>query len=128
MKVTGLDHIVLRSINVSRSLSWYMEVLGLEGERIEEWRRGEVPFPSVRIDEGTLIDLFEATSGLDKAAGNLDHFCLVLDPAEWQALVDSGAVQVTLGPVEVFGAHGMGESVYTHDPDGNTVELRRYPK
>jgi len=128
MKVKALDHIVLKSLDVSRSLRWYMDVLDLEGVRIEEWQRGEAPFPSVRIDEGTLIDLFEAGSGLDKAAGNLDHFCLVLDGAEWQTLVDSGSVQIVLGPVEVFGARGMGESVYTHDPDGNTVELRRYPE
>jgi len=31
--------------------------LGLQGERVDEWRRGEIFFPSVRIDETTIIEL-----------------------------------------------------------------------
>ena len=37
----------------------YLEALELAAaERVDAWRAGEVPFPSVRIDESTLIDLF----------------------------------------------------------------------
>ena len=50
MKVTGFDHIVLRCADVEASLAFYCDELGLEPERVEEWRRGEVLFPSVRID------------------------------------------------------------------------------
>src|SRR5690606_8042172 len=55
--VRGFDHLVLRVADVERSLAWYLGVLGLEPVRVEEWRRGTVPFPSVRIDAGTIIDL-----------------------------------------------------------------------
>ena len=41
VKVTGLDHIVLTCADVERSLAWYIECLGLSGERVDEWRRGE---------------------------------------------------------------------------------------
>ena len=37
-------------------------MLGLEPERVDEWRRGEVLFPSVRITPTTIIDLFGADS------------------------------------------------------------------
>lgn len=124
MRIIGLDHIVLNCSDVSRSLEWYREVLGLEGERVEEWRRGEAPFPSVRVDAGTIVDLFESS---DRGEGeNLDHFCLVMPETDWHDMVDGGSVEVLRGPANVFGARGMGESVYTKDPDGNTVELRHY--
>ncbi len=39
-RVLGLDHIVLKSPDVERSLAFYQDVLGLQGDRVEEWRRG----------------------------------------------------------------------------------------
>ena len=41
LSVTGLDHIVLVSADVERTLAWYSDLLGLEPVRVEEWRRGE---------------------------------------------------------------------------------------
>jgi len=49
-RVVGLDHLVINSHDVERSLSFYCDTLGLQAERVEEWRRQEVIFPSVRID------------------------------------------------------------------------------
>jgi catechol 2,3-dioxygenase-like lactoylglutathione lyase family enzyme len=46
--------------------------------------------------------------------------------AEWEDMVESGTIPVERGPSKVFGARGMGMSIYTRDPDGNLVELRRY--
>ncbi|MDA8046839.1 MAG: VOC family protein [Actinomycetota bacterium] len=125
MRISGLDHIVLNTPDPERSLAWYTDVLGLAGERVEEWRRGNVAFPSVRIDAGTIIDLFRSDGGPARSA-NLNHFCLVMPAADWEQMVETGDIPVDRGPSEVFGARGMGRSIYTHDPDGNTVELRRY--
>jgi len=69
--VQGLDHIVLVCTDVEASLGFYCGELGLTPERVEEWRRGEVPFPSARISASTIIDLFGGTpSGrnLDQSA------------------------------------------------------------
>ena len=57
VKVTGLDHMVLRVPDREKAIEFFTEVLGMEGVRLEEWRAGKVPFPSVRINEGTLIDI-----------------------------------------------------------------------
>jgi len=120
VKVTGFDHIVLRCADVEASLAFYCDELGLEPERVEEWRRGEVLFPSVRIDPATLIDLF----GAERDGRNLDHFCLVIEPTELDALAARfpGAVRGD----GLFGAQGFASSVYLEDPDGNTIELRSY--
>ena len=122
MRVTGLDHLVLNVSDVERSLAYYMGVLGLEGERVDEWRGGAVPFPSVRIDAGTIIDLFAG----DRSGENLNHLCLVLPQADWEEAVKHDGIEITGGPAELFGARGTGSSIYTRDPDGNTIELRHY--
>ncbi|MQY16913.1 Virulence protein [Streptomyces sp. RB5] len=124
MRVKGFDHLVLNVGDVERALEFYTGTLGLEPERVEEWRAGKVPFPSVRIDEGAVIDLFSRPRG----ESNVDHLCLVVDPLDWQEVVDSGTLDVLEGPVSRWGARGVAQSVYVSDPDGNTVELRWYPQ
>ncbi|HEY5011143.1 MAG TPA: VOC family protein [Acidimicrobiia bacterium] len=122
MKVIGLDHIVIVTPDVERSLAWYEGVLGLAGERVEEWRRGEVPFPSVRVNATTIVDLLHGA----RSGTNVDHVCLVIEPQDLGALADSGRFDVAGGPATLFGAQGNGEALYVRDPDGNTVELRHY--
>ena len=124
MRVKALDHLVLNVADVEKSLEFYTGRLGLTPERVEEWRAGKVPFPSVRIDAATVIDLFAAP----RVESNVDHFCLVVDPLDWQQVVDSGDFDVLEGPVPRWGARGQAQSVYVNDPDGNTVELRWYPQ
>ena len=58
IKITDLDHIVLNVGDIEQSLKFYTEVLGLSGERVDEFKAGKVGFPSVRINAGTIIDLF----------------------------------------------------------------------
>ncbi|QLJ00415.1 VOC family protein [Streptomyces sp. NEAU-sy36] len=124
MRVKDFDHLVLNVADVERALAFYTGPLGLAGERVEEWRAGKVPFPSVRISGTTVIDLVERPRG----ESNVDHICLVVDPLDWQEVVASGTFDVVEGPVPRWGARGSAESVYVRDPDGNTVELRWYPQ
>ena len=58
--VRGLDHVVVRCRDVEASLAWYCGELGLAALDVEAWRSGARPFPSVRIDAGTIIDLVPA--------------------------------------------------------------------
>ena len=53
-----MDHIVLRTKDVEESLRFYTEVLGMQAERVEQWRAGEVRFPSARLNADTIIDFF----------------------------------------------------------------------
>ena len=77
---------------------------------------------SVRIDEGTIIDLFET----ERDGSNVDHVCLVVEAVDLEAVAASGEFDVVAGPSELFGARGMGTGLYVRDPDGNVVELRHY--
>ena len=122
VRVVGLDHIVLNVSDVEQAVAWYVDELGLEPVRLEEFRRGEVFFPSARVDDTTIIDFL----GTERTGSNVDHLCLVIEPTDLDVLAASGRFDVVSGPSEVFGALGMGRSVYVHDPDGNLVELRCY--
>lgn len=124
--VVGFDHLVLRCQDVERSLAWYTGPLGMHGVRIEEWRAGAAPFPSVRADATTIIDLIP-TRG-DVTERNLDHLCLVVADGVVDAVAAAGELfRVVDGPDHRYGAQGDGWSVYVLDPDDNVVELRSYP-
>jgi catechol 2,3-dioxygenase-like lactoylglutathione lyase family enzyme len=124
VRVRGLDHVVLNCQDVDRSLRWYIEELELQAVRVDEWRAGTAPFPSVRVDDATIIDLLAAA----RSGVNVDHICLVVEPTDLGALAASGRFEVVGdGPVGgLFGARGYATSLYVRDPDGNTIELRAY--
>ncbi|MGN6694954.1 MAG: VOC family protein [Aquihabitans sp.] len=122
VRVTGLDHIVLDVADTERSLAFYVDELGMAPVRVDEWRRGEVFFASVRVDPTTIIDLLETPP----TGRNVDHFCVVIEEQDLQTLADSGRFDVVDGPDQRYGAQGDGTSLYVRDPDGNVVELRHY--
>jgi len=133
LRVTGIDHVVFRVADVERAIAFYVDTLGLEPVRVDEWRAGAVLFPSVRVDATTIIDLFPREYAADDdgdadaaVARNVDHVCLVVEPCDLQAVADSGTFDVVGGPAELFGAQGQGIGLYVRDPDGNVLELRHY--
>lgn len=134
IKIIELDHIVLNVGDIDRSLTFHTEVLGLKGERVDEFRSGKVSFPSVRINDQTIIDLFPRKDGAakltaEKANGNLNHFCLVVGAEDFSGIVSylgENHVAILQGPVSRWGAQGRATSVYFLDPDGNEVEIRCY--
>jgi catechol 2,3-dioxygenase-like lactoylglutathione lyase family enzyme len=132
LKIVEMDHIVIRIKDVEGALDFYTGILGLEPNRVEEWRRGDLPFPCARINASTLIDLKPWTEDEPVGDGrrNMDHFCLVLEPTDMDALSDhlreQGVTVVSDAPAQRSGARGMASSIYIQDPEGNQIELRHY--
>ena len=122
MRITGVDHYVLVTPDVEALIAWYRDELGLQPERLEEWRRGEVLFASLRVSDSTLIDVFTG----DRTGVNMDHVALVVEDVDLDELAASGRFDVEMGPADLFGARGTGRGVYLRDPAGNRVELRTY--
>jgi catechol 2,3-dioxygenase-like lactoylglutathione lyase family enzyme len=133
--ITELDHIVLNVADIDRSLEFYIKILGLMPERLDEFKAGKVGFPSVRINQETIIDLFpipkdeSSQKGDGKRAANLNHFCMVIGQEDFAGIIDylkEKEIAVRGGPVSRWGARGRATSVYFLDPDGNEIELRCY--
>jgi catechol 2,3-dioxygenase-like lactoylglutathione lyase family enzyme len=125
LRPVALDHIVLIVDDVDRSLGWYLGVVGLAPVRVEEWRKGEAPFPSVRVSADTIIDIIARRAPVT-VEPNLDHLCLTVECDDLRAWAADHDLTV-LDAGDRFGARGVATSIYVHDPDGNTVELRTYP-
>ena len=132
VRVTGLDHVVLRVADLDRALRFYCGGLGLPVEKRQE------AIGLVQLRAGSsLIDLVPLDGKLGREGGagparegrNVDHFALRIAPFDGPALaahlrshgVEPGDV------VQRYGAEGDGPSMYVTDPDGNGVELKGPP-
>ena len=122
LRVLGVDHVVFTVADVEASAAWYHDRLGLEVLRLEEWRRGEVPFVSLRISDTALIDLIAG----ERSGQNVDHVSLCVE-GSLDEVVASGRFDVVHPPFDIFGAQGVGAGMYVRDPDGNVIELKTYP-
>lgn len=107
-------------------LDFYTRVLGLSEER----RVDAIGLVQLRAGR-SMIDLVPAAAGGGAGESALDHFCLDVDAESLAAvaayLEECGAPP--LGPpMDTYGAHGMGSSVYVRDPEANVVELKVGPR
>ena len=121
VKVVGFDHVVVNTLNAEAMLAFYCDELGLEPVRVDEWRRGEVLFPSVRVHAR------DAHRPVPGRADRREHEPLLPgDRADRSRRARRRASRARDRADGLFGAQGFASSVYVHDPDGNTVELRFY--
>ncbi len=127
--VQSIDHVVLRTTDLSAMLHFYQRVLGCPIERTLP----DLGLTQLRAGE-SIIDLVVVDSELGQLGGkapqqdgrNLDHFCLQIAAFDEQELVDylnQYDIEVTEF-AERYGAQGFGRSAYIQDPEGNVVELK----
>ena len=134
-----LDHVVLWTDDPLRAVEFYEQVVGLTPVRVEEFRAGQAPFPSVRVSNESIIDLMaraaapmiDAMSRAEASAGHrVNHVCLSMSKAEFNALQGRLAARdIPMSPMmqQSFGAQGLAPyAFYFRDPDGNVLEARYY--
>jgi len=134
--IAGIDHIVLRVVDLESMLRFYIDTLGCKLEKVQE----SIGLYQLRAGQ-SLIDLIPIDGPLGQQGGaapgqggrNLEHFCLRVDMQsgafDGDALIeylrskgmDPGAV------ASRYGADGQGPSIYVSDPEGNVVELKGPP-
>lgn len=126
--VKGLDHVVIRAVDIGKMLQFYRDVLGLQVAKHNE------PLGLWHLDAGgSMIDLVDMTGPLGQKGGpapgpgrNLDHVAIKVAPFDEAALAayfDQAGVEREEAAKTRFGAGGDGLSLYLKDPEGNGVEL-----
>ncbi len=125
VRISGLDHVVLRVGDLDRAIAFYETVLNCQVER----RLDQPKLVQLRAG-ASLIDLVPASASPgaaeDPAGRNMDHFAVRVDGFD-AALLAAHLRRhgIAVGEVrERYGAQGYGPSLYITDPDGNTVELK----
>ncbi len=134
-----IDHVVLWVDDPKRALEFYVEVIGLEAVRARDFEDGKAPFPSVRVNDTTIIDLMnralvpfvrEFTAGGMSGGAPVNHVCLSMGASAYDSLTARLAergIRLKPGGKSSFGAQGVtAHSAYFLDPDGNVLEIRHY--
>jgi catechol 2,3-dioxygenase-like lactoylglutathione lyase family enzyme len=134
-----LDHVVLWVRDPVASADFYEKAVGMEPLRITEFAAGTASFPSVRLNDETILDLAPLTlaehmtmvPGAAHSAGHpVNHVCLSLPPDAFEALrsrLEERSVPVSDFTYDSYGARGLARrSFYFRDPDGNVFEARHY--
>ncbi|MFE0250369.1 VOC family protein [Streptomyces sp. NPDC059010] len=134
-----LDHVVLWVRDPMASADFFEKAVGMEPIRLSEFSAGAASFPSVRLNEETILDLMPLTMaermtmlpGAAESSGHpVNHVCLALPGRDFDALrarLEERATPVTDISHGSFGARGNAKrSFYFRDPDGNIFEARHY--
>ncbi len=135
-----IDHVVLWVESPKRALEFYVDVLGLAPVQAQDFEEDRASFPSVRLNETTILDLMdrskvsavrEFTGGGDDSGGApTNHICLSMKASDYASLTArlvGRGVELKSAGERPFGARGhAAHSVYFRDPDGNVLEIRHY--
>ncbi len=117
-----IDHVVLWVENPKRALDFYINILGLAPVRVKDFEEGRAPFPSVRLNETTILDLMDHsmlprvrkfTDGGERSGGApINHLCLSMNAADYASLnarLLAQGVELKTSGEKAFGAQGHAE-------------------
>jgi len=132
MRISAIDHVVIRARDYERMIAFYRDVLGCP----LEWRRDDLGMAHMRAGRA-LIDLVDANGALGKKGGpapgkearNMDHLCLQVESFDPEVVLRhlKGCGARVEEPQKRYGAEGDGLSIYLYDPEDNLIELRAAP-
>jgi catechol 2,3-dioxygenase-like lactoylglutathione lyase family enzyme len=126
--IERIDHLVLTVRDLAASLDFYERVLGA---RVVPPHKGRGPtavaFGRQKINIHVAGKEFEPKATIPTVGSG--DFCLITETPVEAVVAHLGrcGIAVELGPVPRIGALGPMISVYFRDPDGNLVEVAKYP-
>jgi len=134
-----IDHVVLWVDNPTKSLDFYVDIMGMRPVRLQDFEKGTASFPSVRLNDSTILDLMsrdmlsgvqDFTGGSNAGGAPINHLCFSMNAEDYSALrarLLAQEIELTSGGEGAFGARGLAQSSeYFSDPDGNVIEIRHY--
>ncbi len=124
--VTALDHLVLTVRDLTQTVAFYQDVLGMQAVQFtpaDGSTRWALKFGAQKINLHVADTPF-APHAATPAPGSADLCFLSETPiADWTAHLATCGAAVIAGPIARTGATGPIRSIYIRDPDGNLIEV-----
>jgi len=123
LRLTGLDHIGLKVLSMSRTLDFYQRLgitlLRTSGPNAAGERSAVM---QVGNQELNIFSHPAASAAMDNPLG-MDHLCLTVDAASVDDVI-AGLRQIGIDIVKGPEQRRDGMALFVHDPDGVRVELQ----
>lgn len=124
--LSSLDHLVLTVADISATVAFYTNVLGMEVEQFhpaDGSTRWALKFGSQKINLHPAASPFDPKAA-NPSPGTADLCFLTQTPlTEWQDHLRNQGITIEEGPVPRTGATGPILSIYIRDPDSNLIEI-----
>ncbi len=124
ISVRGVGHVVLKVRDLDRSARFYRDLLGLE-----EVARATIGAPMVFFSTGqshhdvALVEVGAAAPAAPRNAVGLAHVALKIGTTLEELRAAKAHLEAHgAGPLRLR-EHGVSQSIYLDDPDGNVIEL-----
>ena len=136
MKIKEIGHIAFTCKDLDASIAFYTQILGLEevfhltyedgGTKREGDPRWIV---YLKVNDGNYIELFNGQDATEEEIAdgnkfNYSHFCVIVEDLKSvrEEIIAKGApidTDLQMGPDNSY-------QMWTHDPDGNRIEIMQY--
>ena len=125
--ITSIDHIVLTSKDVDKTIEFYTKILGMTLELFpvanEQNKRLALKFGNQKINIHDASSPF-SPHAKNPTSGSIDIcFLSHVDLTEWSKIFAANNITIENGPIRKTGATGSLMSLYVRDPDGNLIEI-----
>ena len=117
MKLTGFDHVNIRTANLAAMVKWYDRVLGMTSGK-----RPDFSFPGawLYLGDQALIHLVGVAGEPASVEPKIEHFAIRAEGLkEFLAHLDAEGVDARLAEIRDFGI----TQVNIHDPDGIHIHI-----
>lgn len=125
MKIKAIDHIVLTVADISTTVNFYCDILGMQKEIFGQGRIA-LKFGSQKINLHQKGNEFEPKA--HKPTSGSADLCFIVETSLTEIIneLEAKNCEIIEGVVERTGANGKIQSVYLRDPDNNLIELSNY--
>tara|TARA_E500000178_G_scaffold332304_1_gene365988 strand:- start:226 stop:612 length:387 start_codon:yes stop_codon:yes gene_type:complete len=123
--IDSIDHIVLTSKCLEKSIFFYCKILGMELEKniLNNETQLCLKFGNQKINLHKEAKPF-IPHAKNPISGAVDIcFLSTLPINEWIIIFKKNSIELELGPIQRKGANGKILSIYIRDPDFNLIEI-----
>ncbi len=125
MAISRIDHVVLTARDMSATIDFYTNMLGMSLETFANDRKA-LKFGEQKINLHEYGREFEPRAHL--AVPGSQDWCFIIDEPldDLIARLNRSGIEIIEGPGPRTGAMGTIRSIYVRDPDLNLIELAHY--